>query len=255
MIDIHSHILPEVDDGSRSLDESIEMCRISAEDGVKVVVATPHAHDHIHATHDTALLRQKVLELNEKLCGNPRVELGCELRFTHDVVRQICVDRTAPTIAGGPYALIEFPHSVVPAGSHRALFELMSHKIRPIIAHPERNHSLMAEPERFYEMVEMGALGQADTGSFTGQFGKKVQQAAGIMLDNGLLHFLASDCHNTRNRLPGLSAAVQIVAARAGCQYATAMVEANPQAVIEGSAIPARPDATRPVKRRRWLIF
>lgn len=255
MIDIHSHILPEVDDGSHSLDESLEMCRISADDGVEVIVATPHAHDHIHKTHDTGFLRLKVAELNEKLGGNPRVELGCELRFTHDVVRQVCVNKTAPTIAGGPYALIEFPHSIVPAGSGRALFELMSHEIRPIIAHPERNHSLMADPARFYEMVEMGVLGQADAGSFTGQFGKKVRHAAEIMLDHGLLHFLASDCHNTRNRLPGLSAAVQVVAGHVGQQYATAMVEANPRAVIEGGSLPARPDATLPVKRRRWVFF
>lgn len=255
MIDIHTHILSETDDGARSLDESIEMCRLSSEDGVEVIVATPHAHDSVHKTHDPALLRDKVDELNRRLGGRPRIELGCELRFTHDVVRQVCLSKTAPTLAGGPYVLVEFPHTVVPPGSERVLFELLSNQIRPVIAHPERNHSLMAEPERFYELIEMGVLGQADTGSFTGQFGKKVKQTVEIMLENGLLHIVASDCHNTRNRLPGMSAAVAEIARLVGDDYAKAMADANPRAVIEGNSIPVRPMSSVPQKRRKWFFF
>lgn len=255
MIDIHSHILPQVDDGSHSLDESIEMCRMSARDGVELIVATPHAHDNVHKTHDTAFLQRKVEELNERLGGSPTVVLGCELRFTHDVVKQVCIDKSAPTIAGGPYVLVEFPHAVVPLGSERALFELMTNQIRPVIAHPERNHLLMAEPERFFEMVEMGVLGQVDTGSITGQFGKKVQQTARLMLEHGLLHFIASDCHNTRNRLPGMSEAVAAMAEIVGAEYAGAMAKQNPSAVIEGQPIPERPRPTLPQKRKKWLFF
>lgn len=255
MIDIHSHILPETDDGARNLEESIEMCRRSARDGIEVIVATPHAHDSIHETHDPEVLIRKVNDLNERLRGNPRIVLGCELRFTHDVVNNVCHQKSAPTIAGGPYALIEFPHSVVPPGSHHPLFELMSNQIRPIIAHPERNIMLMSEPERFYELVEMGVLGQADVGSFTGQFGKKVQEAAKTMLEHGLLHIIASDCHNTRNRLPGLSAAVAVVADLVGDDYARAMSKDNPAAVVEGKPIPVRPAPEVPKKRKRWLVF
>lgn len=255
MIDIHSHILPQVDDGSHSLDESVEMCRRSADDGIEICVATPHAHDHVHKTHDPVFLRQKVDELNTALAGRPRIVLGCELRFTHDVVNHLCNAKSAPTINGGPYALIEFPHQVVPLGSERALFELMSHQIRPIIAHPERNHMLMAEPEKFYELVEMGALGQLDTGSITGQFGKRVEQAARVMLEHGLIHFIASDCHNTRNRLPGMSEAVRAVAELIGEEYALAYAKDNPLAVIEGRAIPTRPAPVLPKKKKWWQLF
>ncbi|HEX8183481.1 MAG TPA: CpsB/CapC family capsule biosynthesis tyrosine phosphatase, partial [Blastocatellia bacterium] len=194
-------------------------------------------------------------ELNTHLKGSPRIVLGCELRFTHDVVTHVCRDKSAPTIDGGPYALVEFPHQVVPLGSERALFELMSNQIRPIIAHPERNHLLMAEPERFYELVEMGVLGQVDTGSVTGQFGKKVQQTARLMLEHGLIHFIASDCHNTRNRLPGMSEAVQATAEIIGEEYAQAISKDNPAAVVEGKPIPVRPEAMLPQKRRRWFLF
>jgi protein-tyrosine phosphatase len=255
MVDIHSHILSAVDDGARSLEESLEMCKLSAEDGITTIVATPHAHDHVHETHDPLFLQQKVDELNAHLNGKPKIELGSELRFTHDVVRQLCTKKSASTLAGKSYALIEFPHAVVPPGSERALFELMSYQIRPIIAHPERNIMLMNQPERFYELVEAGMLGQADTGSFTGQFGSKVQKAAQVMLENGLLHFVASDCHNLRNRLPGMSGAVAAIAELVGQDYANAMSTANPQAVVSGTPIPTCPIATLPQKRKRWMFF
>jgi protein-tyrosine phosphatase len=255
MVDIHSHILSEVDDGARSLEESLDMCRRSARDGITTMVATPHAHDNLHKTHDREFLLQKVDELNQLLGGSPRIELGCELRFTHDVVKQVCTDKSAPTLAGGPYVLVEFPHAAVPFGSARALFDLMSNQIRPIIAHPERNHMLIGEPERFFELIEMGALGQADTGSFTGQFGKKVQQTAAIMLENGLLHIVASDCHNTRNRLPGMSSAVAAVTQLVGDEFANAMAKDNPAAVVKGETIPFRPAAFSPKRRKKWLFF
>ena len=255
MVDIHSHILAEVDDGARSLEESLDMCRRSASDGITTMVATPHAHDSVHKTHDREFLLQKVAELNQLLAGSPRIELGCELRFTHEVVKQVCTDKSAPTLAGGPYLLVEFPHAVIPFGSARALFELLSNQIKPIIAHPERNQMLMGEPERFFELIEMGALGQADTGSFTGQFGKKVQQTAEIMLENGLLHILASDCHNTRNRLPGMSSAVTAVAELVGEEFAVAMSNGNPAAVVKGEAIPYRPESFSPKRRKKWLFF
>ncbi|HVG18560.1 MAG TPA: CpsB/CapC family capsule biosynthesis tyrosine phosphatase, partial [Blastocatellia bacterium] len=109
--------------------------------------------------------------------------------------------------------------------------------------------------ERFYELVEMGALGQVDTGSVTGQFGKKVQQAARLMLEHGLIHFIASDCHNTRNRLPGMSEGVRATAEIVGREYAQALADDNPSAVVEGRPIPVRPQAVLPQKKRRWLFF
>jgi protein-tyrosine phosphatase len=114
---------------------------------------------------------------------------------------------------------------------------------------------LLNEPERFYDLISMGVLGQMDTGSITGQFGKKVQTASRVMLENGLIHFIASDCHNTRNRLPGMSAAVASTAEVVGEEYANAIAEDNPAAVVAGRPIPTRPSATMPQKKRRWLLF
>jgi protein-tyrosine phosphatase len=144
---------------------------------------------------------------------------------------------------------------VVPPFSERPLFELLTNRINPIIAHPERNQQLMSEPERFYELIEMGALGQVDTQSLTGQFGKRVQKTAEIMLENGLIHFIASDCHNTRNRVPGMSKAVAAAAEIVGEEYARAISKDNPRAVVDGKPIPSRLVPSCPPKGRRWSLF
>jgi protein-tyrosine phosphatase len=255
MIDIHSHILPQTDDGASSVDESVEMCRASAADGVDIMVATPHSFDGVHKTYAVDVLRDRVAELNAHLAGRPKIVLGCELRLTHDVINQVCVGKTAPTIAGGPYVLLEFPHAMVPVGAERVLFELMSSNIKPIIAHPERNRVLMSEPSRFYTMVEMGVLGQIDTGSVLGQFGSTVQKTARLMLESKLVHFIASDCHNMRNRRPGLSEALAEVANIVGQEAAQNISTDNPAAVIEGRPAPWRPTPTLPVKKKKWFFL
>lgn len=257
MIDIHAHILPGVDDGADSFEEAIEMCRAAAGEGVRIIVATPHAHDGVHETHSLDSLRDLARELNSRLNGLIQVELGCELRFTHEVVKHICEDRSAPTLAGGPYALIEFPHAIIPLGSERALFDLINRGITPIIAHPERNRMIASEPQRFYPFSEMGVLGQLDAGSITGQFGKKVQKASRILLENGLVQIVASDCHNLRSRPPGMKAAVGAISEILGDQAARMMADDNPFAIIKGEPPPYLPKPTDPAKekRRRWIFF
>ena len=255
MTDIHSHILWGVDDGPPTLDEAVRMCKASAADGISCMVATPHAFDGVHTTHDSGFLRQRVTEINDQLGGNPVVKLGCELRMNHDVVRQVCADRTAPTLGGGPYVLVEFPHYVVPIGSDRVFFELMTNGFNPIIAHPERNRTLMAEPEKFYKMVDSGVLGQMDSGSITGQFGVKTEKTVRLMLEHGLIHFIASDCHNMRNRLPGLSEAIAEVAEFAGEDVAKSISVDNPGAIVEGKPLPWRPTPILPEKGKKWWFF
>jgi protein-tyrosine phosphatase len=255
MTDIHSHILWGVDDGPPTLDEAVRMCKESAADGISCMVATPHAFDGVHTTHDSGFLQERVTEMNDQLGGSPIVKLGCELRMNHDIVRQVCADRTAPTLGGGPYVLIEFPHYVVPIGSDRVFFELMTNGFKPIIAHPERNRTLMAEPEKFHKMVDNGVLGQMDSGSITGQFGVKTEKTVRLMLEHGLIHFIASDCHNMRNRLPGLSKAIAEVAEFAGEDVAKSISIDNPGAIVEGKPLPWRPTPVLPEKGKKWWFF
>src|SRR5262245_34189455 len=255
MTDIHSHILWGVDDGPSTLEEAVRMCKASAGDGLSCMVATPHAFDGVHTTHQVNFLENRVKEMNEQLGGKPEVRLGCELRINHDIVKQVCNDRTAPTLGGGPYILIEFPHYVVPVGSERVFFELMTNSFKPIVAHPERNRTLMAEPHRFYNMVESGGLGTMDAGSITGKFGAKTEKTARLMLEHGLIHFIASDCHNMRNRLPGLSEATTQVAELVGEDVARSISADNPGAIVDGKHLPWRPSPVLPEMGRKWWFF
>ena len=254
MIDIHAHVLYGVDDGPKDLEDSLKLCRDSAASGVEVVVATPHLRDGIHIDHEISFLEGKVEELNSILCGKPRVELGCELRLTHEMVRLICVDRKAPTIAGGPYVLIELPFSVIPLGTERVLFELMGNNIRPIIAHPERNAVLIDDPGQLYHLVDSGIAVQIDAGSITGYFGRRVRKTAKIMLECGLAHILASDCHNVRSRVPALPAGMAAAAEIVGEEAARIMVNDNPAAVLKGSSLPWWPENVMP-KKKKWFLF
>src|SRR5262245_27085652 len=104
MVDIHSHILAGVDDGARSLEESVTMCKVSFTDGITTIIATPHTHDGVHVTHRPEFLQQKVAELNTILKGEPKIELGCELRFTHEVVSHLCFQKSALSLAGSRFA-------------------------------------------------------------------------------------------------------------------------------------------------------
>ena len=110
--------------GVRSLDAAdVRAVRFQYDAGAR---SYWHAHDGVHTTHEPSLLRQRVEELNARLGGTPRIVLGCEVRFTHDLFRQVCSTRTAPTINDGRYVLVEFPHMVVPPGSERPLFDLLN---------------------------------------------------------------------------------------------------------------------------------
>ena len=113
----------------------------------------------------------------------------------------------------------------------------------------------MAEPQKFYNLVESGVLGQLDAGSITGQFGSKTEKTARLMLEHGLIHFIASDCHNMRNRLPGLSQATAQVADFVGKEVAQSISIDNPGAIVEGKQLPWRPSPVPPEKGRKWWFF
>jgi len=113
----------------------------------------------------------------------------------------------------------------------------------------------MAEPQKFFTMVENGVLGQMDSGSITGKFGSKTEKTARLMLEHGLIHFIASDCHNMRNRLPGLSEANQLVADFVGQDVAKSISIDNPGAIVDGKPLPWRPSPVMPDTGRKWWPF
>ena len=275
MIDLHAHILPQLDDGAESLEESIEMCRISHQDGVRTIVATPHILPGVYKNSRSTILT-KVQELNEaiKKFGvkdfdastpqhpkvnstnsinsiNPtysmtafRILPGADVHFSSDMP-ELCENGGIVTVNDkGQYLMVEFDFQGIPYHAEDVLFRLMTKGIIPIITHPERNFEIGQRPQRYGEMIRMGCLGQVTAMSLTGGFGSGVKQTAEKLLKSGLVHIIASDTHSINRRPPILSAAVREAEKIVGKEEAQRMVTEYPQAVIEGR----RPNVPEPIK-------
>lgn len=234
MIDIHCHILPGIDDGPKHIDESLEMAKIASLDGITTIVATPHIKEPLPPAEDIEI---KVAALNDRL-----TEKGIPLSVLQgaDVSSSVDVSSLhAYTINRTRYILIEFPHLYLPGNAKDIIFRLMMHGYRPIITHPERNLSILENPKLFLELVDAGLLVQITADSLTGAFGLDIQECASYFLKKGVVNFIATDAHSSRERRPELSGAVKIAARILGKEQANRLVTLNPGNVLQGKTIGA----------------
>ena len=247
--------MPGIDDGSTSVDITKEMLDTAVKDGFKGIVVTPHRFNGIHEIHPVSKL-QETLEFTQSLAGDRlKLYMGCELRFTHELLKHIFDTKLAPTINGGSYILVEFPTFVIPPTTEEILFELQSGGITPIIAHPERNRMISNDPSVFYRLVDKGCYGQINGGSILGKFGTEAKRTAEILLSNGLGHFLSSDAHNLGGRKPKLKEAVNAAARLIGPEAAHQLAYENPQAVIDDKPLPFVPETKDPNYKKKGGIF
>ncbi|MEZ4599277.1 MAG: CpsB/CapC family capsule biosynthesis tyrosine phosphatase [Syntrophotaleaceae bacterium] len=229
MVDIHCHILPGVDDGPEELRHSLQMAEMAAADGIARIVATPHVKDDLLSP---GFLSERIREFRENLrmIGSP-----LEMYLGADVSSALPPNIQARyTINRGPYFLLEFPHSHLPRNAEQIVFSILLAQLRPIITHPERNPSIIREPDLLFRLVEAGALVQVTAGSLTGLFGVDANHCTRYLLKKKMVHFIATDAHSPRHRRPVLSKAVEEAASIIGKPAALALVTANPKAVLEG---------------------
>jgi protein-tyrosine phosphatase len=244
VIDLHSHILPGLDDGAQTIEESIEIARAAAEDGIAVVAATPHVRDDWPTS--TEAMERGVAELRGALAaaGIP-LELRSGGEIALDRLGTLTVDELRRFgLAGNPnYVLLEFPYSGWPLPLSQHVDELRAARITPVLAHPERNGDVATNPERLRPLVEAGALVQLTAASVDGRLGERPHSTARRLLRLGLAHMLASDAHAPAVRSIGLSAAAESVGDRALAQWLTC---GCPQAIMTNEPVPERP-------HRRWF--
>jgi protein-tyrosine phosphatase len=263
MVDIHCHILPETDDGSVSLEESVEMCRLAAEDGIKTIVATPHMYDGVHKTPQRDDILRKIDLVMEACGGIIEIVPGGETRYSYEIFQEVRDPRTKIKLNGSSYMLLEFDFTMVPPNIEQTIFQILSAGVTPVIAHPERNMRLQRHPEMLAMLIERGAYAQLDAGSLTGSFGPESYESAKKFIRAGLAHFIATDAHHKDRRRPLLSAAVAKAAEIGGEEYAQAMVETNPLALIQDRAIPYQPDPDldalvgrrKKKEKKSWFAF
>ncbi len=239
MIDLHTHVLPNVDDGPTSWDESVAMCRAAAEDGCAVVVATPHQRHPHWWNDDLATLARLRTELQSRLGPHPKIVLGGEVRADGAILSAIDDLPTAPTIqriASSRYILLEFGRQSG-AEPEFVVHEMSIAGVTPVLAHPECIPWLANDFKRLENLVELGALLQITAMSVLGDFGRGPKESALQLLQRGLVHVMASDCHNMDRRPPGLSAAAAVIEKRFGADLAIAITQTNPLAIINDRAV------------------
>jgi protein-tyrosine phosphatase len=236
VIDIHCHILPEVDDGPKSWEIAEQMCRMAAQDGTQHIVATPHANDNYHynrqyLSHLLEMLRQRIGE-------TPQLSLGCDFHLSFENMQSALHAPEQFCIANSRYLLIEFSNFSIPLQIGDWMSQMRERDIVPIITHPERNPLLQQSPERVLDWVKLGCAVQVTGSVLTGSWGTRAQQTAHWLFKKKAVHILASDGHDILRRPPVLSEARKALAKEFGEGMAQALVERNPGAIVRNEPPP-----------------
>ena len=236
MIDIHAHILPSIDDGPETIEESIELCKVAANDGIKTIVATPHSKDGVYETKSVEILKA-VDTLNSQLKEN-RIDVkilpGAEIHISEGLVESIKNGDVLTINNGGKFILFELPFVFIPPGTDKFIFNLKSNGIVPIIAHAERITSFQRKPELVDQLVKIGARVQINAHCLTKRAIPGERKFAERLLKNRLVHFIASDVHSLNGRPPILSKALKNATRIIGEEGARALVYRNPELIING---------------------
>jgi protein-tyrosine phosphatase len=248
VLDLHSHVLPGIDDGARTIGDSRELALHAAAEGITAIAATPHVRADYPTTVEqmesgVSSLRADFAEqgIAVEILHGGEIDLVAMAALSDDELRRFTIAQS------GRYLLVEFPYSGWPLGIEQQLFDLSLAGITPILAHPERNAEIQAAPERLAPIVERGGLVQITAASLDGRVGRRSRKAAAELIAAGLAHLLASDAHTPQIREVGLAGALDALGDDALGHYLT---ETAPAAIVAGESVPPQPTSRR---RRRFL--
>ena len=241
MIDTHSHILPGVDDGARTLQQSIEMIKMAHKNGVQSMFATPHyiQYEGYNEVKDNT----KIFKWLESALKEENIDIdiymGHEIFITPDIVTLIEEEKVA-TLNGSRYVLIELPMFDVPKFTEDIIYALRIKGYVPIIAHPERNKKIIDDPNILYHLIHLGALTQLNLSSIGGYYGQDVKNTAQILAKYDMIHFAGSDVHSLNPKPMLVEALVTQLTQLIGHQRVNEIISHNPQAIIKDSALAVR---------------
>lgn len=242
MIDLHHHCLPGIDDGPREWDEAMAMCRVAAEEGIETIVATPHVLRGRWPSFSISELEARVAELRSRVGDTPRLLLGSEYFFAHDIVEVLGARNAIVPLAGSRYVLVELAANSVPPLIEQPLYRMQLEGWVPILAHPERNLVFQTNPDALAELLDHGVKTQITAGSLTGEFGAQARRAAETFLRRNLVHVVATDAHNMTRRPPHVREARRLLEEHVGADVADALMRRNPRAVVENRPLDYDPE-------------
>lgn len=248
MVDIHSHVLPGLDDGSKSIEESVKMLEMAAEAGTTDIVATPHANTEY--AFNPAAIESLLAELRGRLGNRIRLHSGCDFHLMFENIQDALNNPTKYTIDHKQWLLVEFSDFIIFPNTAELLGRLREGGMLPIITHPERNQILQRRFNDLQRWVLEGSYIQVTALSLLGTFGGEARKFSEQLIEAGLVHFIASDAHDTEYRTTRLDTAFEWLSKKYGEEYAFSVCMDNPSATIEG-----RPflNSVMPAKRKKFL--
>jgi len=232
-IDIHCHILPGIDDGPLSMEESSRMLEMAKDDGIAHIFATPHIIAGVYNNGASDIIGS-VERLRANASGKVDIHYGADVRITFDLIERI-ERREVLTLNGSRYMLIEFPEYSVPPHVDNLIFNLKHRGITPIITHPERHLRLMHDLSALSALRETGALCQITAMSITGGFGRSIRKVCFNMMEEELVDFVASDAHNAKGRPPILSKAYEEIKKEFGKDTSDRIFFSNPGMIVKAA--------------------
>ena len=215
------------------------MCRMAAEDGIEHIVATPHSNDRYF--YDREYLLGMLESLRKRVGFRPALTLGCDFHLSFDNMQMALRAPEKFCIGKSHYMLVEFSNFSISPQVDDWFTQMHERGITPIITHPERNPILQQDPERVLKWRDLGCAVQVTASVFTGFWGPRPRQIADWLLKEKGVHFVSTDAHETKRRVPVLSAAKRIIAKELGEELAQTLVEHNPGAVVRGQPLPYFP--------------
>jgi protein-tyrosine phosphatase len=252
-VDIHCHLLPGIDDGAKSLDDSLAMARLAVEDGTGTIIATPHQFGNFgHNRGDD--IRRRVAELQKQLdAADVKLTVlpGADVRIEPGMVEAIVRGEVLTLGDHRRHVLLELPHELyLPLGP--VLDELSRRKMVGVLSHPERNQGILRQPSVVPALVDAGCLMQITAGSVSGTFGSQSQQFCEWMLAEGLVHFVATDAHGPRARRPLMRRSFEQIVELTDETTALDLCSVNPAHVAAGRPVRAG-RREKPRRRRSWF--
>jgi len=253
MIDIHSHVIPGISDEPDCIDESLQLLESALQNGINTVIATPH-HNRSNANDKHRVIYQvhRLQQAAKKQDLPINLLTGLEICM-YDTLLEDYKAGNLLTLASSRYMLIEFPAAGVPLYAERIFYELEMLGIKPIIAHPERNADFIKSPDKLYNLIQKGALAQLTGSSLLGLLGRRIQVFSRKLINANLVHFIATDAHNTRERPFNMREACKTITSEHGSKLLD-YFENNARMVIEDKAIYTH-DAKQVVRKKIFGMF
>lgn len=254
MIDIHCHILPGIDDGAKTRDDTITMLKSAIDEGIKTIAVSPHHNPEYNNEAPSILEKvEEVRGLVDELSLPIQILPGQEVRAYGQLLNDLEKGRLLTVAGTSDYMLVEFPSNHVPGYAKELFYTMKLKGIQPILVHPERNTGIIENPNLLFEFVEQGVLSQITASSVTGDFGKKIQKLTFQIIDHQLTQFIASDAHNVTSRAFKMKEAFEIIDDKYGSAMAR-LFKDNAESVVNNRGVYAI-DPTQIKAKKFWGLF